>query len=298
MRATRATQTDARRATPIQTEPARRTLGAVNHVIARGEGFHFFRFHCEQGAEAWRTENVIGEFPVLAFATVPVTIRQSGHPARTADRTRVMLYNPGQVYQRGMLHPLGDRCLALGLSGSLAGELAGDPSNGERPFDTDHADLPPVTARLLHALARVAHTLDPLELEERVLTLLAGISVRPGSSDASRRPSTIAAHRDLAEACRADLAANYTTNDSLARIARRLHTSPYHLARIFRAHTGRTIVQHRRALRAATALDLLTHTDEPVADIAGRVGYSSHAPFSADFRTVFGCTPSHARRPR
>lgn len=240
---------------------------------------------------------MIGEHPVLAFATLPVTIRQRGFATRTADRTRVMLYNPGQVYERGLLHPQGDRCYALGLSRELAAELAGQHADPTHPFSIDHTDLSPVTARLLHSLARVAHSLDPLELEERVLTLLDGISTHACAESSPRRPSTIAAHRDLAEACRADLAARYTTPDSLAEIARRLHTSPYHLARVFRAHTGRTIVQHRRALRAATALDLLTHTREPVAQIAGRVGYTSHAPFSADFKAVFGCTPSQARRP-
>ncbi|MFT5422342.1 MAG: AraC-like DNA-binding protein [Phycisphaerales bacterium] len=276
-----------------------------NQILKTGPGFVVGRFRCDPVALAWRTENRIGSRAVLAFPTIPVTIRHEGGPRRTADRTRVMLYNPGQVYERGLVHPIGDRCVFIELCGNLATRFAARLAGSEVPdrFDRDHTHAPESVCLTVRRLAADHEAHDPDNLEEIVLGLLGEISSadpsRPNSE--SRRTSTLEAHRDLVEASRAELATSFTRTDSLSDIAGRLHTSPFHLARIFREHTGRSVVEHRRTLRARASLEMLLDSELPIATIAHRVGYPSHAQFSAAFGRVFGRSPMSAReagRPR
>jgi len=269
-------------------------------VLCSGSEFVLGRFRCEPGASAWRQENRIGPHAVLAFPTIPVTIRHEDGPRRIADRTRVMLYNPGQVYQRGLVHPEGDRCVFIGLGEGLATQFAAELSRSATPdrFNRDHAHVPEQEWLTVRALAANAGAMDESAVEECVIELLAEISranpVTP--RETTRRASTLEAHRDLAEGARAELASSFTRTDSLSELARRLHTSPFHLARVFRAHTGRSIVGHRRTLRARAGLELLFDSNLPVAEIAHRVGYPGHAQFSAAFRQVFGRSPIAVRR--
>lgn len=72
--------------------------------------------------------------------------------------------------------------------------------------------------------------------------------------------------------------------------------SPYHLHRGFRAMVGETPKGYQRRLRLETALLPLATTDDPIHDIATRVGFQSHEGFVRAFRTVFGITPSAFRR--
>ena len=46
----------------------------------------------------------------------------------------------------------------------------------------------------------------------------------------------------------------------LTALARALHTSPFHLARVFRSETGFTVEGYRQALRLRAALELLPST--------------------------------------
>lgn len=219
-----------------------------------------------------------------------------------------MLYNPGQIYQRSLVHPDGDRCLVISLGEDMAAlfaaELAGQTARGpsaDAPFESDYAAVPDRSWLTLRALSASESASRPgLEegwREERLIELLITIG-RANTNEhppTTQRAATRRAHRELAEAARADLARTFGSNDSLATLARRLHTSPFHLARVFREHTGRSLLEHRRTVRARVSLEMLLDSDLPIASIASRVGYACHAQYSAAFRQVFGCTPSGLR---
>lgn len=83
---------------------------------------------------------------------------------------------------------------------------------------------------------------------------------------------------------------------TLGEIARTVHSSPFHLARVFRAHTGFTIHGYRNQLRLRSSLERLFEADVDLALLGRRLGYSSHSHFTDSFRRAFGRPPSAVRR--
>jgi AraC-like DNA-binding protein len=112
----------------------------------------------------------------------------------------------------------------------------------------------------------------------------------------SIRPSTDRHHHELVQATRAVLCRTYADRDSLSTIARQVHTSAFHLARIFRARTGLSIHAYRHQLRLRASLERLTEPRTDLTHLAIDLGYCSHAHFTDTFRGVFGIPPSVVRR--
>lgn len=81
--------------------------------------------------------------------------------------------------------------------------------------------------------------------------------------------------------------------DTLAEVC---HLSPTHFRRLFheQMHTNPlTFLHQTRILESCT---LLRTSEVSVADIAGRVGYTSLSSFNRNFSRVMGCSPSQWRR--
>jgi AraC family transcriptional regulator len=72
------------------------------------------------------------------------------------------------------------------------------------------------------------------------------------------------------------------------------HLSRFHFARAFKASTGQTPYQYVNAKRLARAKDLLAQ-NQPLADIARTLNFSSQANFTRAFRREFGITPGRYR---
>ena len=278
---------------------------ASDHPIFRSRHFLLARFHCPAGSPAWSSENRTSEDAVvLAFARAPVAIRHEGQRSLVADRTAVMLYNPGQRYRRQALDPRGDNCLYIGADTTLIAEALAEfaPSTAghpDRPLPRPRAERSREADSALAALRALAHT-DPLAAEAEGMRLIRAVAAAcagaPARPLAPVRDSTRRHHAELVEQARAVLARTVAQPFSLADLARAVHSSPYHLARIFRDHTGRSIGEHRAELRLRESLDLLLESDTPIAHIALAVGYSSHAHFATAFVNAFAQTPSAFRR--
>ncbi|WP_141592690.1 GlxA family transcriptional regulator [Myxococcus sp. AB056] len=78
--------------------------------------------------------------------------------------------------------------------------------------------------------------------------------------------------------------------------ARLVHMSPRNLRRRFLAATGQTLSAYLTEVRLARARALLLSTDEPVSQIACRVGYEDASTFTALFSRRHGLTPSAYRK--
>ena len=59
--------------------------------------------------------------------------------------------------------------------------------------------------------------------------------------------------------------------------------------------SGETISGYLLRLRLAAALHRIAEGERNLARLAVELGFSHHSHFSARFRSVFGCTPVHAR---
>ena len=121
---------------------------------------------------------------------------------------------------------------------------------------------------------------------ERVLLLLA-------CSYAQKQGSTYDAriHR-IQELIATDLAAPHT----LASLADAVALSPSRLGHLFRANTGRSVMQTLNAMRLHQAARLLETTPDSIEQIATRVGFQSAFYFSRIFHQAFGMSPRAYRQ--
>jgi AraC family transcriptional regulator len=206
------------------------------------------------------------EMPEVVVPRRGVFTVHRGHRAVTADpMTAVVLYGEYRVS-----HPAedGDRCTVLAFAPELHEEALRD-------------------ARVLRAAQRMTITLaaDQLEAEEHALHLLAELAGAPPLRAGPRVHEV----REL-------MAVRPGHRWTLTEIGRAVHTSPYHLARQFRAATGETIARHLLGLRLALALDRLQEGEDDLARLATDLGFASHSHFSERFRHIYGSTPSEVRK--
>jgi AraC family transcriptional regulator len=238
---------------------------------------------------------VVREDALVAFPGTSVVIQHLGGDPVLANRNHVMYYNRGQRYRRALHDGRGDHCALIALRPSLLSDLLGDAA---LPFAHGPSDP---RAYLSHVLA--LHEVrkpkpDRLRVDELVYDALAR-SIERGASfnrvrRAARRARTQADRHELAEAAKELLTDRPTENLSLAEIARALHTSEFHLARVFQAHTGFSLHRYRTHLRLRLALDRLGR-GQPLSQLAHELGFNSHSHFTDAFRAVFGAPPSEIR---
>ncbi len=89
---------------------------------------------------------------------------------------------------------------------------------------------------------------------------------------------------------------HYTRDISVQEVAAAANVSVSSLARLFRQHTGLTVIGWRDERRMALACEKLTHSKLRIADIAELVGYRDQLYFSRAFRRYFGRPPSEYRK--
>ncbi len=222
-----------------------------------------------------------------------------------ADCTSVVFFNAGEPYR--VTHPVagGDDCTVLSFSHEvLRDAIAGhDPRVEDRPAAPfAHAHAPSRPAELLrqHVIRAIARGGGELDIDERAVGLLESVlrgsySVR-GEHQTRRRASTARAHRETARDAQALLNAHFAEPMDLAQVARRVHASPFHLARLFRRETGRSIHEYRTRLRLGAALQRLADGAGDLTALALELGFSSHAHFTDAFRQMFDTSPSDFRR--
>jgi AraC-like DNA-binding protein len=140
---------------------------------------------------------------------------------------------------------------------------------------------------------------DALGIEEMAVELLDAVldsvhRVR-GKRPVNYNKATARVHRDRAEATKCFLAGGFRKTLTLAEVARAVHYSPYHLARLFRREVGLPIHQYLTRLRLGAALERLADGADNLTELALDLGFSSHSHFSETFRRVFGISPSEFR---
>ena len=252
-------------------------------------------FRCAPDDGAWHATNLIGDRPHVVFPRVPVLIEHAGGTPIVTAPTHTVLYNADQQYRRELRHPRGDDCVFVELTDDALDELAAAGAtlvDRKNRLTAHQAPADRRTYLLQHLLVRHLRSdaADPALAEETAARLVLG-ALAP-AAPASRR----GAHRRLAEAAKAEIAAEPSV--SLGEVARRVHSSAFHLARVFRAETGFTLHGFRQTLRLRTALERLSGHRNDLTALALELGFSSHSHFSERFRNEFGLAPSKVRDER
>jgi AraC family transcriptional regulator len=239
-----------------------------------------------------------------------IVIRSGVFVKHTADASRrtlvaepmqALLLNRHEPFR--VSHPTtgGDDCTAIEFSDEAAAEVLGalEPRVRDRPevpFRIGHAPVAAPVRLRIHQLRAAADAGDGLAVEEGLLGILArvagdGYRVH-GRSAVPRREETRRTQRELVERTRLALAAAPAEPWSLSRLARRVHGSPFHLTRVFRAFTGMPVHRYLLRLRLALALEELEGGGGKLSSLALRSGFASHSHFTTAFRQVFGVPPS------
>ena len=209
-------------------------------------------------------------------------------------------------------------CLAVVIAGSVRKRfprLEEDATDGtviEMPAEERHEDLfgregarivvlesddRPGTLRcfrdwkmtvLAHHVSRELARPDaytPLALEGLALELSAAVA----------RERHGGRHEPRLDAVREILLEDLSSPPSLSRIAREIGLHPSHLARLFRAHYGESIGEYGRRLRLEWVAYLLERSEEELASIANRAGFSDQSHLTREFKRHYGVTPGRYR---
>jgi AraC-like DNA-binding protein len=213
-----------------------------------------------------------------------VFVVHRGREAVAVDPNTALVLGAGDEYR--VSHPAdgGDLCTVLAVAPELLEETLGDRRGR-------HGFVRPQTQLLAHRLAATLRRgADALEAEEAACGLLAA-----AAADLARLPPARPATRRRVDDVRALLAAEPAAAWRLDEIARRVHCSPFHLARQFRATTGETVGRYLLRLRLGIALERLAGGETSLTRLAHELGFAHHSHFSARFRSVLGLTPSRVR---
>ncbi len=90
--------------------------------------------------------------------------------------------------------------------------------------------------------------------------------------------------------------AHLTEPITLASLARSAHYSPWHAARVFKEHTGRSPFEYIRQLRLSSAAGKLCAAPNKVVDVAFDFVFDSHEGFTRAFTRQFGLSPRQFRQ--
>ena len=258
------------------------------------------RFRCAASDPRFRDCGPASNCAVV-FPRTSVWIQYSGSRSFVADPSIATIYNPGQEYTRRVVSADGDRCEWFGVSTQLALDIAAqlDAKSYERHDTPFRAEQAPVD-RSLYLAQRALFTrlergeIDSLYAEEAIIAIVSAVIARTGNPHKAESPDNDE-QRDVVERAKASLSRHLRCRQSLNDLAVELGVSAFHLCRVFRKRTGRTLHEFRTDLRLRTALELIGNRSADLSRTALECGFSSHSHFSAAMRSKFGLTPSAIR---
>ncbi|MGY5956829.1 helix-turn-helix domain-containing protein [Kosakonia sp. BK9b] len=89
---------------------------------------------------------------------------------------------------------------------------------------------------------------------------------------------------------------NLDSRLDIGTVSRRAGYSKWHLQRIFKEQTGYTLGEYIRAQKLQKSVERLTHSNEPILNVAMALGFDSQQSFNRSFKRQFGVAPGAWRR--
>ena len=246
-------------------------------------------WRCVEDGDGLRAERAHAA-PVLTVLLSGASALQEGRRTVIVEAGTALLAHADFAYRAA--HPFG--CGDTGCHVRPSPALLEDLELPRAPWT---AIALPIRAHLRFRLAVEGVALsgaDGLELEEACLSLLA---TTPDLRVIDTRPATRPRGADLIDETKAVLLRRFGEPLSLDEIATAVGVSPFHLARLFRRHTGFSLHGYRTRIRLLHALDRIDEARGALTDLALDLGFSSHSHFTDAFRKAFGVPPGALVRP-
>jgi AraC family transcriptional regulator len=260
----------------------------------------FAELWCPPDDLEWGEDNQVTR-PILALPATPVWQAHDGAERQLFNQNNVIFHHPGSEYRRERFRDCGYRCLFFFPSTSLLREVMAGispalaestpirfPASG--PLDGRTFGLSRLAARYLRSPG------PELSAARELLYEVLGGAARASILEAPARPRvssrTLRARREIVEEAKEILTSRVAERLSLDGLANSLHTSPYHLARIFRGATGFSVHGYLVNLRLRMGMEGIHERRGEIGDVGLGFGFSSHSHFTASFRRAFGLTPS------
>jgi AraC family transcriptional regulator len=270
-----------------------------NTETVRVGAFRCDRHHPDFDRASAPTKNFCFVFPRSA-----VIIEHEHERPFVANATVATFHNRAQEYRRRPVSDDGDRSDWFGINQIVLKEIMDSWAPGASPdpdrlFQRSHVRLDASTyflQRRVFEQAIRASEVEPLAIEEMVLIILERLVRALAPRHLRDDPGASRRHVELAREAEILLSRRFDEARSLAAIAHYLHTSEYHLCRVFRRVTGETLHQYRHDLRVRTSLERIADSPSTLTDVAIELGFSSHSHFTQAFHHEFGERPSRFRR--
>lgn len=276
--------------------PAAYAVGVAVDPLFATEIFRIGSWRCVVGRSE-STEIQSQRWPMMSFTHVGAFVVHSAGRSAVIDPTCTLLINPGSPYR--MSRHFGERShgayvlVRPDVFTDVARTGGAAPAAGFAEIEGPSSTRSYLLHRSLLDRLRGDPAPDALEIDEMGMALVeAAFRPERRDRDVTRR------QRARIDRARALVIENFAAPVRLDDVARAVGLSPFHLCRVFRRTTGRTLHQYRTALRLRIALDRLADPGVDLASLSLELGYSSHSHFTAAFRKEFGVSPSKIRGTR
>ena len=101
---------------------------------------------------------------------------------------------------------------------------------------------------------------------------------------------------DLISRCQDYISDHYMEDIRIDELAEHCHISETHLRRIFTSYMKMSPLEYINTIRIQAACDYLKKTDQPIADVAHKCGFTTNSTFNRNFRQITGMTPLEWRK--
>jgi AraC-like DNA-binding protein len=281
-----------------QARPAGESGDLDAKFVAQGDGWSVRDIICSKGPRDRRFEEQHDTFVIAIVTSGTFQYHSSGANSEVMMTPgSVLLGSPGQCFECGHEHGVGDRCLAFHFAGDYFHTIA-EGRDTRRALQSFRAPklspvqtLSPVVADACAALAGSRQ----VAWEELGVRLAARAFQMDGESKGARSPTSPSAIARMTESVRL-IEAHQGSELTLVRLAEEARLSPFHFLRTFEAVIGTTPHQYMRRIRLRAAAVGLSSSDTKIVDVAFESGFGDVSNFNRAFRAEFGVTPTTYRR--
>jgi len=234
--------------------------------------------------------------------------RHFGKLATTADVNQAVFFSKDSTYRVSHPTDCGDRGTVFTISPRVLNDIVRelDPTIDDHPEQPFQFITGPCSGEVFFRHRELVRRLEfaetdppePLWADVTALQIVAdvlGSAFEQKDGLAKHKPTTRQDHVDRTEAVKTYLAGRFGERITLDEVARAVHASPYHLARIFQHETGVPVHRYLTQLRLRASLERLAEGVTDLTGLALELGFSSHSHFTDAFRKEFGCSPSQFR---